>query len=159
MTAVRAEIRAIQKVGLAKEVLEQKKAEEQEINELVTLSEVKIGGMLNDVPKATKDNARKQIDSSVDLLKPKSETLKEIGIPQKTAERYQKMAQHEDIVREAIAEARENDDVVSRSAILGKIKKKEKSDQIIGLRQERACAEAEADNCGEGRRKPTSLRR
>lgn len=138
LTAVRAEIRAIKKVGLAKEVLEQKKAEAQEIAELVTLSEVKIGGMLNDVPKASGGDRKSENFKNrtvADFEKPKSEVLKDIGLKPDTAERYQKMAQHEDIVREAIAEARENDDVVSRSAILGKIKKKEKSDQIEKARQ------------------------
>lgn len=53
LASVRAEIRAIQKVGLAKEVLEQKRAEAQEIAELVTLSEVKIGAMLKEIPKTS----------------------------------------------------------------------------------------------------------
>ena len=55
-----------------------------------------------------------------------SETLKEIGIEQKTAERFQKMADHEDLVREAISEARENDDIISRAAVLRKIEEAKK---------------------------------
>lgn len=122
LTAVRAEINAIKKVGLAKEVLEQKKAEAQEIAELVTLSEVKIGAMLREIPKATpNNNSFHEFDTDVDFVKPKSETLKEIGIEQKTAERFQKMAEHEEIVHEAIEEARRNDDIVSRAAVLKKI--------------------------------------
>ena len=122
LTAVRAEINAIKKVGLAKEVLEQKKTEAQEIAELVTLSEVKIGAMLREIPKATpNNNPFHEFDTAVDFVKPKSETLKEIGIEQKTAERFQKMAEHEEIVHEAIEEARRNDDIVSRAAVLKKI--------------------------------------
>lgn len=49
LVAVRAEIRAIQKVGLAKEVLEQKKKEAQDIAELVTMAEVKIGAISTDL--------------------------------------------------------------------------------------------------------------
>ena len=103
LTAVRAEINAIKKVGLAKEVLEQKKTEAQEIAELVTLSEVKIGAMLREIPKATTNHKKTglEFDTAVDFLKPKSETLKEIGIEQKAAERFQKMAEHEEIVHEA----------------------------------------------------------
>ena len=128
LAAVRAEINAIKKVGLAKEVLEQKKTEAQEIAELVTLAEVKIGSMLKEIPKAA-GRPEKIIDSTVENLsrpKPKAEVLEEMGIPQKTAERYQIMAEHEDIVMEAIAEARENDDIISRSAVLKKIDESKK---------------------------------
>ena len=124
LAAVRAEINAIKKVGLAKEVLEQKRSEAQEIAELVTLSEVKIGKMLKEIPKASGGDRRSEDfknDNSVEFENPKSEVLKEIGIPQKTAERFQKMADNEDIVQEAIEEARKNDDIVSRSAVLRKI--------------------------------------
>lgn len=122
LVAVRAEIRAIQKVGLAKEVLAQKKAEAQDIAELVTMAEVKIGAMLREIPKATpNNNPFHEIRNSAELAKPKSTVISEIGIKPDTAERYQRMAAHEDIVREAIAEAREKDDIISRSAVLKKI--------------------------------------
>ena len=126
LASVRAEIRAIQKVGLAKEVLEQKKAEAQEIAELVTLSEIQIGKMLKSIPKATTNHKKLENDKHVDFKKPKSEVLEELHIPQKTAERFQQMADHEDIVHEAIMEARENDDVISRNAVMQKISEAKK---------------------------------
>lgn len=122
LAAVRAEIRAIEKVGLAKEVLEQKKAEAQEVAELVTLSEVKIGAMLKEIPKAQGQRSDLELNrTDADKLKPKAEVLAEIGIKPDTAERFQKMADHEDIVRAAIEEARQNDDIISRAAVLKKI--------------------------------------
>ena len=54
LVAVRAEIRAIDKVGLAKEVREQKLQEAQAISEAVLDAEVKIGELMRSVPKATK---------------------------------------------------------------------------------------------------------
>lgn len=122
LSAVRAEIRAIEKVGLAQEVLEQKRAEAQEIAELVTLSEVQIGKMLKEIPKAS--GARTDLqpaDKCVERLKPKKEVIEELHIPQKTAERFQQMADHEEVVHEAIAEAREKDDIISRNAVMKKI--------------------------------------
>lgn len=118
LASVRAEIRAIEKVGLAKEVLEQKKAEAQEIAELVTLSEVKIGRMLKEIPER-----RGAINSSRDIeeLKTKTQVYEDIGFSKDQASQFQRMADNEDIVREAIAEARENDDIISRSAVLRKI--------------------------------------
>ena len=121
LASVRAEINAIKKVGLAKEVLEQKKAEAQEIAELVTLSEVRIGKMLKEIPKATADNAKKQI-APQDKLIPKAKVIEDIGFSPKQTAQFQTMADHEDIVHEAIEEARKNDDIVSRSEVLKRIK-------------------------------------
>ena len=51
LQAVRAEISAIKKLGLAKEVYEQKKSEAQEIAETVTLAEMRTGELLKAIPK------------------------------------------------------------------------------------------------------------
>ena len=140
LQAVRAEISAIKKVGLASEVLEQKRAEAQEIAELVTLSEMRMGEMLREIPKATKDNARKQNRTDADLIKPKAEVLRDLGIKQDTAERFQQMAEHPDIVQQAIAEARENDDIVSRAAVLKKIKDARKAERQAERAERKAYA-------------------
>lgn len=122
LVSVRAEIRAIQKVGLAKEVLEQKRAEAQEIAELVTLSEVKIGAMLKEIPKTSGGvNQYNKEENSTKVEKSKMETTKELGFTKHQVSEFQRMATHEDIVHEAIAEAKENDDIVSRAAVLKKI--------------------------------------
>ena len=126
LVSVRAEIRAIQNVGLAKEVLEQKKAEAQEIAELVTLSEMRIGLMLKEIPKAQGKRTDLSTSSSrIEEVKPKSEAAKELGFTKDQVSQFQRMAEHEDIVHEAIAEAKENDDIVSRAAVMQKIKEKE----------------------------------
>ena len=57
------------------------------------------------IPKATKDNARKQIRNGAELIKPKSEALKEIGIKQDTAERYERLARVADISRRCLPKA------------------------------------------------------
>ena len=129
LSAVRAEIRAIQKVGLAKEVLEQKKAEAQEIAELVTLSEVKIGAMMKEIPSS--QGKRTDIETSSPVSeevksKTKTEVIEELGFNRQQVSQFQQMAEHEDIVLEAIAEAKENDDIISRSAVLKKIEESKK---------------------------------
>lgn len=119
LAAVRAEIRAIEKVGLAKEVLEQKKAEAQEVAELVTLSEVRIGAMMKEIPKAS---GRPEIIVSQDKNKiHKSEAIRDLGFTPKQTAQFQQMADHEELVHEAIEEARQNDDIISRAAVLKKI--------------------------------------
>ena len=131
---MRAEIAAIKKVGLASEVLEQKRAEAQEIAELVTLSEMRMGEMLREIPKASYDRGNQytggKFASVRSSQKPKSDVLAEIGISKDTASRFEQMAAHPELVELAIAEARENDDIVSRAAVLKKIKAAKKAEQI-----------------------------
>lgn len=128
LAAVRAEINAIKKVGLAKEVLEQKRAEAQEIAELVTLSEVKIGAMLKEIP--SKAGARTDIKTTSsnrhEEVKPKMEVAKDLGFTKDQVSQFQRMADHEDVVQKAIVEARENDDIISRNAVLKKIEEEQK---------------------------------
>ncbi len=138
LTAVRAEIRAIDKVGLAEEVRKQKLQEAQAISEAVLDAEMKIGELMEQIPKATAQNnisgkkkSDTQIDSGVVLgtdvekeispPKTKTEIIQESGFTPKQVERFQTLAKHPEIVEQAKAEARENDDIVSRSAVLKKI--------------------------------------
>lgn len=129
LASVRAEIRAIEKVGLAQEVLAQKRVEAQEIAELVTLSEVQIGRMLKEIPKATTNNPSGknqytdgQIIPQDKKTKTKTETIRNLGFTPKQTAQFQQMADHEEVVHEAILEARESDDIVSRSSVMKKIK-------------------------------------
>ena len=92
-------------------------------------AEMRMGEMLKEIPKATPNNARKQIGTSADLIKPKKQVLSELGIKQDTAERFQQMAEHPELVKQAIAEARKNDDIVSRAAVLKKIKEAKRTER------------------------------
>ena len=123
LAAVKAEIRAIQKVGLAKEVYEQKKREAQEIAEAVQLASVQVGKILNAIPKASgaetigdtqarscsereeKDRNRlHEIEPRGDFKKTfsdkksKADSIREMGLSQKQAEQFQQMANHEETV-------------------------------------------------------------
>lgn len=64
-----------------------------------------MGEMLSEIPKAS--GARTDLQpnrTDADRLKPKSQVLKELHIRQDTAERYQQMAAHPEIVEQAIAD-------------------------------------------------------
>ena len=139
LQAVKAEISAISKLGLAKDVYEQKKKEAQDIAEAVTLAEMRAGELLKKIPKQGVGRPKEIIDTTVDNLerpkevakpKTKSETIKDLGLTQKQAERMQQLADNPEIVKEAIQEARANDDIVSRSFVLGKIKKEKRKQDI-----------------------------
>lgn len=123
LQAVKAEIHAINKVGLAKEVYQQKLNEAQEIAEVVTDAECRMGELLKTVPKATpNNNPFHEISPHVDLVKPKSQVIKESGITQRQAEHFQYMASHPESVEKAKAKAREQGVVLSRSAVIDQIR-------------------------------------
>lgn len=132
LVAVRAEIRAIEKVGLAQEVREQKLREAQDISEAVLDAEVRIGELMAKVPTQSKYNATKRQDTDVQSFerKTKTEIIKDAGFTPKQVQRFQALAAHPEIVAQAKAEARENDDIVSRSLVLNMVKAQKKADDI-----------------------------
>ena len=145
LVAVRAEIRAIEKVGLAREVREQKLREAQEISEAVLDAEVRIGELMAKVPKATKGSGGnryqrapvRENDSDADFSKPKADVIRDAGFKPWQVQRFQTLAANLELVAEAKAEARENDDIVSRSQVLDKVQAKRREEE----RRERAKAD------------------
>ena len=114
LAAVRAEIRAIDKVGLAKEVHQQKLLEAQEIAEAVTDAEVRMGELLKAREKPVGNRFR---TSSA------NDTLQTIGISRDQSSQFQLMARHPEDVEKAKAQAKERGEVLSRSAVLKEIGK------------------------------------
>lgn len=127
LNAVRAEIRAIDKVGLAQEVHEQKLREAQDIADAVLDAEVRIGELMAKVPKAKGGqpyHEKSTTDSSVVSRQPtKTEVIREAGFTPKQVERFQTMAAHPEVVEQAKAEAREEGRIVTRESVLKEIKK------------------------------------
>ena len=107
LVAVRAEIRAIEKVGLAEEVRQQKLQEAQDISEAVLDAEVRIGELMATVPKA-KNQYQSAVDNGVHSTK--AEVIEKSGFTVKQVQRFETLAKNKDIVEQAKAEARENDD-------------------------------------------------
>ena len=133
LVAVRAEIRAIEKVGLAKEVREQKLKEAQAISEAVLDAEVRIGELMRSVPKASHDRGNQYTggkDPAVGSSHNKRKVIEDAGFSKTQVQRFETLASHPELVEQAKAEARENDDIVSRAAVLSKIKAQKKAEQI-----------------------------
>lgn len=136
LVAVRAAIRAIDKVGVAQEVRKQKLEEGHEIAEAILDAEVKIGELMAATPKAANQYAR---DSGVTR---KTDALKQAGFTgsdekiRQMAHRFETLWAHPEIVAQAKAEARENDILVTRADVLDKVKQKQKADDIEQARQD-----------------------
>lgn len=124
LVAVRAEIRAIEKVGLAREVYEQKKREAQELGEAVLDAETKVGELMARVPKA-----KNQYDNAVvsGVHSTKADVIEQAGFTVKQVQRFETMAAHPKAVAQAKAEAREKGEIVTRQSVLDKIRE-EKED-------------------------------
>jgi hypothetical protein len=121
LTSVRAEIRAIDKLQLAQEVRDQKRDEARMLSEALLDAEVRLGEMLQAIPKANKGNqyTGKMVDrNGADNQKPKYQVVNELGFSADQAERFETLANNKDLVEQAKAEARENDDIPTRTQVL-----------------------------------------
>lgn len=123
--ALKAEIRAIKKVSLAKEVYEQKLAEAQEFSEVTVLAQQKVGELLLQIQKDTSfhGNQHKEVNPHhTETPKTKGEITAEMGMTSQQVSQYQQMAQNPEAVQTAIEKARESGDVVSRNQVMKEIR-------------------------------------
>lgn len=119
LNAVRAEIRAISKIGLAREVYQQKLSEAQDIADAVLDAEVKMGQLTAAIPKA-----KNQYESATDnVVHSKKQSLEEIGITEKQKQRFETLAKHPEAVEMAKESAREDGRIVTRQDVFNEIKK------------------------------------
>ena len=129
--AVRAEIRAIEKLKVAEEVLAQKREEASMLMETVLDAEVRLGELFRAIPKAA-NQYKSAADSDVDS-KTKKQVVENLGFSQKQAERLETLSENADLVEYVKAEARENGEFPTRSRVLElatgfKILKKKEND-------------------------------
>ena len=117
--ALRAEIKAIQKLSLAQEVYDQKIAEQRQLQELILDASVKVGEFAKEIPKAKENQYTKvPIDSVVEKQKPKADVIRDMGFSQKQVERFETLASNKDIVERVKAEARETSTMPTQTKVL-----------------------------------------
>jgi hypothetical protein len=114
LVSVRAEIRAMDRLGLLKGIREQKLEEGQMLGDAVLDAETRMGELLRD------NVLSSPRDEEIKVGRPK--TLPE-GISWNQSSQFQKMAAHKDVVERVKAEARERDDLPTRKAVLQAIKR------------------------------------
>lgn len=137
---LRESIKTINKVGLAKEVYDQKLAEAQEVAEIAVDAARQLGLLLMNIQKQS--GMRTDLETSFPYgkeVKTKTEITSEMGLTPKQVSQYQQMAQNPEAVQAAIKKAIENGDVVSRTAVMKQIQqakeeaRREAQEQISGL--------------------------
>lgn len=133
LVSVRAEIRAINKLELAEEVREQKREEAQMLAEALIDAEVRIGDLLKTIPKNNtfKGNQYKKVNSQQceNTKETKQEVITRLGFNKDQANRFETMASNKDIVEQVKAEARENEDIPTRTRVLQLVKEKTKEER------------------------------
>lgn len=122
LTAVRAAIRAIDRVQLAQEVRNQKMEEARMLSEALLDAEVRLGEMTSAIPRASGRRSdligKKPTDTAVDRLPTKEEAIQSFGFTPKQVERFETLAANKDLVEQVKQEARENDDIPTRTQVL-----------------------------------------
>lgn len=123
LNAVRAELRAIDKVGAAevnKDRIE-KLERAQTLAEDVLDAEVTLGEYISSLPEFPGKRTDLQPDGTAAERLSKKEAIAEIGISEDQARRYEKLAENPDIVAQIKSEARNAGEIVSRTAVLNAI--------------------------------------
>lgn len=122
LTAVKAAIRAIDKVGVAADVYQQKLAEGQEIAEAVLDAEVRLGELRKTVQKE-RGGDRKSISRRIEIDKtPLKQFDESAKLTKDIAPQLETLASYPDIVERVKAEAKEQGTLVTRQVVLGAIK-------------------------------------
>ena len=129
LISVKAQIRAIDKIGIAKEVREQKKEEAQDLAGALLDAETKIGELLK---------VRDKSESARSSRAGKSSKSLPAGITHKQSHYFQTMADNKDIVEQVKAEAKEADDLPTRTEVIRRVKQKKALENIEHIRKREA---------------------
>ncbi len=134
LTAVRAAIRALDKLNVASDVYHQKLQEAQDLGEAVLDAKVKVGELALAAPsmKGKHDNRANQYtteesgrtDTEVrSSTSEKQEIAVAVGISPRKLRDWQQLAQHPELVEEAKQQARESGEIVGSTVAIQLIKK------------------------------------
>lgn len=147
LTAVRAAIRAMDKVGVASEVYQQKLNEAHEISEVVLDAEVRLGQLRKQVPKEKNQHTKSAHDNVVASTETPLQSFdKNARISAKDGQRFEALASHPEIVAKAKEQARANGEIVTRQSVLKEIKKEQKAEEIAKAK-ESITAQTKANTC------------
>lgn len=138
--ALKAEIKAIEKLELATEVYKQKLDEQDRLREIMMLAYNRMGEITRELP--TRQGARTDVEHGsargTMLEKPKSEVLQELGLSKAQVSRYEKMAAHPDIVEKVIAESQAGMTDATQGEVLRRIKEREGVIDLTEVREAKA---------------------
>jgi len=119
--ALKAEIRAIEKAGLATEVYNQKLEEQRQFSDILLQAEVRMGELTREIPKASGGDRRsedfKKVTSDY-FEKTKQEAIQELGLTQTQVKHFEAMARNPDLVEQARETAAAENRPITRKDVL-----------------------------------------
>lgn len=131
--AYTAKIKAMKELGIAEEQRAATLADGQDAGEMLIRIEAKIGELARKIPQETNKGANQYKNSSRSPKKdastnpkPKSEKL---GISKERMHRAETISDHPEAIEEAIARAREDEDIPTRSDVINIIHSKKKAEK------------------------------
>lgn len=136
--AMKAEIMAIQKAQLAKEVYDQKKDELDRVRELMLLAYARMGAITSEIPKGSGGDRKSEnfkSSSCGTFEKSKTQTIQELGFSKPQVHRMEQMAAHPDIVEEVIAESQAGQTEATQGEVLRRIKERNKVIDLTEVRE------------------------
>lgn len=119
LKSLKAEIRAIQKIQLAKEVYDQKLEEQRLLSELIIDAYVKLGEFSKQIPKQS--GLRSDLTSfpqGNEVVKTKEQTMKDLGFSKKQTYEFEALADNKEVVEQVKQKAREVGEPVTKNKIL-----------------------------------------
>lgn len=131
--AMRAEIRAIQKVGLAKAVYDQKLEEQRRLCDMILDASVRLGEMTKAIPQAPGGDRRSEDfkrDSVVPSEKTKTEAIENLGFSKKQVQRFETLANNKDLVEQEKAKAREEGRMPTRTNVINLAQERKKRAEL-----------------------------
>lgn len=130
--AMRAEIRAIQKVGLAKAVYDQKLEEQRRLCDMILDASVRLGEMTKEIPTASgKRTDTEPRDSAVPRFeKTKIEAIEDLGFSKKQVQRFETLADNKDLVEQEKAQAREEGRMPTRTNVINLAQERKKRAEL-----------------------------
>lgn len=131
--AVKAEIRAIQRLDMAKEVYDQKIEEQARLQELTLLAYQRMGEITRELPTSAggRPSEKTLPASGKSLEKSKFQAIQDLGFSTSQVNRMEQMAAHPDVVEEVIAESQAGQTEATQTEVLRRIK--EQDSKVIDL--------------------------
>lgn len=127
LSALRAEIRAIKRADLAKEVYNQKIEEQNQLASLILDAYVKLGEFTRKVP--SRSGRRTDLEKAEPCTagvtrsgESKGEAISALGFSRAQVSRFEAMASHPEIVEQVKAEARERGEAPTQTEVLKRIR-------------------------------------
>ena len=130
--AMRAEIRAIQKVGLAKAVYDQKLEEQRRLCDMILDASVRLGEMTKDLP--TVSGKRTDVEPVPNaehrFEKTKKEAIIDLGFTQSQVQRFETLADNKDLVEQEKSKAREEGRMPTRTNVINLAQERKKRAEL-----------------------------